>query len=355
MLHPAKVGVAFGRGAVLPAHILFQPGMPPVLDIERRVGHDKIGAQVRVLVIQKTVGVLFAKVKVDAANGHIHGRQLPGGGVALLTIHGDMLFLLAGVVMALFGVLLNKLLTGDKETTGAHGRVIHPPLKGLQHFHNQGDDAFRRVVLATLFAFRQGELAEEVFIYVAKNILAVQFQLFALVFGVAEAGVRETVNQADQFFVIQLIVADAVENAFQFAVGFFDLIQRIVDQPGDGAQLNVFPLFVLPDHRTDGQSGGLFQCAPAGMLWYPEDVFLLVVVENFQLIGYGLLVIFIGSEIVPGQVVDIVIVVFLEERFQFFLTLFKRIRHIFQKDQTQHNVLVVGGIKVTAQFVRSFP
>ena len=70
-----------------------------------------------------------------------------------------MLFLFGSVVVLLTGVLFDELVAGDKETAGAHGGVVHAARIGLQHFHNQGDDAFRRVILAALFAFGQGELA----------------------------------------------------------------------------------------------------------------------------------------------------------------------------------------------------
>ena len=110
VLHPSKVGVALGRGAVLPAHIVGQGFTPPVFDVERRVGHDEVGAQIRVLVVQEGVGVFLAKVEVDAPYGHVHGGQFPGGWVGLLTIHGDVLLLLGCVVVLFAGVLLDELI-----------------------------------------------------------------------------------------------------------------------------------------------------------------------------------------------------------------------------------------------------
>src|SRR5690606_34302651 len=103
VLHPAKVGVAFGRGAVLPAHVVGQGFAPPVFDVERRVGHYEVGTQVWVLVVQEGVGVFLAEVEVDAPDGHVHGGQLPGGRVGLLAVHGDVLLLLAGVVVLFAG------------------------------------------------------------------------------------------------------------------------------------------------------------------------------------------------------------------------------------------------------------
>jgi hypothetical protein len=50
VLQPGVVGVALRRGAVHPARIAFQAAVPPVADVERRVGEHKIGAQIGVLV-----------------------------------------------------------------------------------------------------------------------------------------------------------------------------------------------------------------------------------------------------------------------------------------------------------------
>src|SRR5690606_30132449 len=155
VLHPGEVGVAPGWGAVLPAHVIGQGLTPPVLHVEGWVGHHEVGAQVRVLVVEEGVGVLLAEVEVDAADGHVHGRQLPGGGVGFLAVYGDVLLLFGGVVVLFLGVLFNELVAGDKETAGTHGRVIHAAGVGLEYFHDQGDDALGGVVLATLLALGQ--------------------------------------------------------------------------------------------------------------------------------------------------------------------------------------------------------
>ncbi len=60
--------------------------MPPVADVERRVGQDEVGPQVGVLVPGEGVGGFSAQVEVDAANGQVHGRQAPSGGVGFLAV-----------------------------------------------------------------------------------------------------------------------------------------------------------------------------------------------------------------------------------------------------------------------------
>ncbi|MNL38649.1 hypothetical protein D3C87_1608780 [compost metagenome] len=46
VLQPGVVGIALRRRTVGPAWITVQASMPPVADIERRVGQDEVGAQV---------------------------------------------------------------------------------------------------------------------------------------------------------------------------------------------------------------------------------------------------------------------------------------------------------------------
>lgn len=94
-------------------------------------------------------------------------------------------------------VRFDKAIAGNEEPTRPHRRVIHAAIVGLEHFNNQRNDAFRRVILAALFAFRQCKLTKEVFVNVAENIFALQIELHAIVFRFAETGIGENVNQAD--------------------------------------------------------------------------------------------------------------------------------------------------------------
>ena len=86
VLQPGVVGVACGWVAVLPAGVARQAGVPPVADVERRVGEDEVSPQVRKLVAREGVGRLTAEVEVNAANRQIHRSEAPGGGVGLLPV-----------------------------------------------------------------------------------------------------------------------------------------------------------------------------------------------------------------------------------------------------------------------------
>ena len=76
--------------------------------------------------------------------------------------------------MLLAGVLLDEAIAGDEEAARTHRWVIDATTVGFQHLHDQTDDALGGVILAALFAFGEGELAKEVFVDVAEDVLAVQ-------------------------------------------------------------------------------------------------------------------------------------------------------------------------------------
>ena len=88
MLHPGEVGVALGRGAVLPALVFGQPFAAPVGDVEGRVGQDKVGLEVGVTV--GVEGVTVGDLALDAANSEVHLCQPPRRVVRLLAINRDV-------------------------------------------------------------------------------------------------------------------------------------------------------------------------------------------------------------------------------------------------------------------------
>jgi hypothetical protein len=166
VLHPGEVGVAGGRDAVLPAGVVVFDAGVPLFHVEGWIGHDEVGAQVGVFVVAEGVGRFAAEVEVDATDGHVHGGQAPGGGVGFLAIDGD--------VAQFAFVFFDEFFTGDEESAGAHGGVVDAAFVGLQHFDDEGDDGLGGVILAALFAFTQGELAEEVFVDMAEYVFGVQ-------------------------------------------------------------------------------------------------------------------------------------------------------------------------------------
>jgi hypothetical protein len=162
VLQPGVVGVALGRVAVNPAGVALQAAVPPVADVERRVGEDEVGPQVRVLVAGEGVGGLFAQVEVDAADGEVHRRQPPGGGVGFLPVDGH--------VAQLAPVGLDEFFGLHEHAAGAAAGVVHLAVVGGEHGDQGLDDAGGGVELAALLALGAGELAEEVFVHLAQHV-----------------------------------------------------------------------------------------------------------------------------------------------------------------------------------------
>lgn len=162
MLQPSEVGVAFGRRAVCPTWVVGQGFAPPIADVEWRVCHDEIHLFVDVLRLDEAVGVVSAEVVINAADGHIHGGEFPGGGVEFLPVDGHVVDV--------------ALMSGDKafglheKAAAAHGWVIHAAGVWLEHFDNQGNNGFWREILSAALAFCLGKATEEIFVNVAKNV-----------------------------------------------------------------------------------------------------------------------------------------------------------------------------------------
>ena len=222
MLQPSEVGVAFRRRAVCPTWVIGQGFAPPIADVEWRVCHDEIHLFVDVLRLGEAVGVVFAEVVINAADGHVHGGKFPCGGVEFLPVDGN------DVDVALMG--------GDKsfglyeKAAAAHGRVIYAARVWLEHFDNQGNYGFGREILAAAFAFGLGKATEEVFVNVAENVFCAQMHGLAVVSRTGKVGIGKEDNQPAQSVFVYRIAADALEDTFEFFVVFFNGIEGIINQ-----------------------------------------------------------------------------------------------------------------------------
>ena len=133
--------------------------MPPVADIERRIGQNKVGAQVCVLVAHKTISGFFAQVEVDAANRQVHRGQAPSSGIGFLPVNGH--------ITNLATVGFDKLFRLHKHATTTTAWVIDLAVVRVEHRHQGFYDASRRIELPTLFALGTGKLTKEVLVNLA--------------------------------------------------------------------------------------------------------------------------------------------------------------------------------------------
>ncbi len=109
-----------------------------------------------------------------AADGQVHLGQPPRGVVKFLAVDRNVALGLAAVVVAA-RVGPDELDGLDEHALGAAARVVDPPLVGLDHLHQEPNDAAGRVELTALLALGAGELGEEVIVDAAENVLGAAF------------------------------------------------------------------------------------------------------------------------------------------------------------------------------------
>ena len=250
MLQPGVVGVALRGRAVFPAGVTVQAGVPPVADVEGRVGQAIVGPQVGVLVAGEGVGWLFAQVVVHAPNHQVHGRQAPGGGVGFLAVDGH--------IAQFAAVVFDELFRLHKHTARSAARVVNLAFAGREHGHQCFNNAGGRVELPAPLAFGAGKHTEEIFVHLTQDVAGLRWV-------VTKADGGNQVDQLAQLAVWQLGAGKAfVEDAFELGVIQLDHGQRVVN-----ALANV------------GLGCGGAQGFPARTFWHPEDVFAGVVVAVF--------------------------------------------------------------------------
>ena len=74
----------------MPAHIVKQFVLSPPGKVEWRIRHNEICLELRMAIIEESVGIELAKVSFNSANSQIHVSELPCGRVRILTIHRNI-------------------------------------------------------------------------------------------------------------------------------------------------------------------------------------------------------------------------------------------------------------------------
>lgn len=247
---PCEVRVACRRKAVLPARVFLQLFLTPVFKVEGRVRHDEVEAFVRVQVMEERVFVVFAEVRVDAADGHVHFRHFPGVGVGLLSVNA--------YVVAVAAVVLDKLDALHEHAAGTAAGVIDAfAFARLEDFDDGFHDACGGVEFAALDAFVACELRDAVFVGATEQILAC--------LGVAHVHVAEHIDHIAEYTLIE--VGGCVilgEYALERLVVLLDFDHRLIENLADF-----------------GSMGGFRNFGPAGVLRNKEDVFAHVFVKVF--------------------------------------------------------------------------
>ena len=305
MLHPGEVGVALGRDAELPAHVVVLA--EPVGVVEGRVGEDVVGAEVGMEVAAEGVGVLGAEVGLDTAQGEVHHGEAAGGGVALLAVDGD--------VANLATVGFDEFFRLDEHAAGAAGGVVDAAFVGGEHLDEAAHDAGRGVELAAVLALGAGEAGEEILVNAAEQIYGA-VGLFALAGGGEFDGGDDVDEFAETLFVEAGAGVVLGEDAFE---------ARVVALDGDHG--------VVHGLADSGLLGAGLEVGPAGLGGHPEDVFGLVFVG---VLGIG-----------PG-----VFALAGEELGAMFL---EGVGDVFEEDEPEDDVLVFRRVHVVAELVGGEP
>src|SRR5947207_4658378 len=132
---PGEVGVAARGKAELPARVVVFA--EPVGVVEGRIGEDEVGAQIGMEIAPEGVGLLFAKIGFDAANGEVHHGEAARGGVALLTVDAD--------VGELAAVGFDEFFRLHEHATGTTAGIVNAAFVGSEYLDEKADDALRSV------------------------------------------------------------------------------------------------------------------------------------------------------------------------------------------------------------------
>jgi hypothetical protein len=205
----------------------------------------------------------------------------------------------------------NEFLALDEHAAAAAAGVEDPALVGFEHFDQQLHHRAGGVELSAFFALRQCELAEEVFEDPPEHVFALRLLR-------AQRGRADEVNEAAEAGLVEFFLGIHLgQHAPQAGwVVLFDGVHRIVYVFADG-----------------GEFGPALQPGPAAAGRHVEDLLGEVFVAVF---GVGAFV-------------------FAFAFFQFPVQFLKSVGDVFQEDEAEHDVFVLGSVHVLAELVGGFP
>src|SRR5206468_9510580 len=151
VLYPGEVGVAARRKAELPARVVVFA--EPVGVVEGRIGEDEIGAQIGMEIAPEGVGMVFAEIGFDAANGEVHHGEAARGGVTLLAVDAD--------VAEPAAVGFDEFFRLHEHAAGTAAGIVNAAFVGSEHLDQETHDALRSVELAAFLTLSAGKPAKE--------------------------------------------------------------------------------------------------------------------------------------------------------------------------------------------------
>ena len=253
-------------------------------------------------------GVAMLNLTVNPTNGEIHLRKAPRRVVGLLPVNGQVPSSLPAIPVAA-GVCPDELRRLHEHARGAATGVVHSPPEGLQHLHQEFDDAAGRVELSAVLAFSTGEPGKEELVDPPQNVLGTSL-------GVADLDVTDHVNQLTQSLLVQ-IGASVILGQHVFETG-------IVPLYGHHGGVHRLPNCRLPSLCPNN--------LPASLRRHPENVVSTVLIG---VVGTGTSQVMIGLQ--SGS------------RF------FERVGDVLQEDEAQDHMLVLRGVHAAAQRVGHAP
>ena len=250
--------------------------------------------------------VAVGDLAFDAPYGEVHPGKAPGRVVGLLPPDGDVAPRPAAVAVARRVGLYE--LDGLHEHAGrAAARVVHPARVRFEHLDEQPDDAARRVELAALLALRARELPEKVLVDAPEHVVGAG----ALV---AHGDVADHVDEPAEPLLVQRGAGVVLrQDVLERGVVALDPGHRVVDEPADG-----------------GLARPGTEVRPACLGRDPEDGLGGVLV--------GVLRGFLTPLGEHGGV-----------------ALLEGVGDVLQEDETQHDMLVLGGVHRAAERVGHRP
>src|SRR6059036_1687816 len=144
MLPLARTKPAMPAGAVVFAE--------PVGVVEGRIGEDEVGAEIGMEIASEGVGLLFAEIGFDAADGEVHHGETTRGGVALLTVDAD--------VAKPAAVGFDEFFRLHEHAAGTAAGIVNAAFVRSEHLDEKSHNALRGVELTAFLAFGASELAK---------------------------------------------------------------------------------------------------------------------------------------------------------------------------------------------------